>query len=234
MVISQSLADRHWSGRRAIGDHLVVGNDTLEIIGVCANVKQFGLDGAPTADLYVPLRQAPANQAPFLAARMYWVVRAEGDPVAIADAVRQEVRRADGDVASSSLRTLEQLLEASVGTRRFNAGLLEILGLSGLALSMVGVYGVTAFAVRQRAREIAIRLACGATPSQVVRGILTSELPMIAAGLLAGGGVAAIAAREAGVAVAVAATLGAVAVLACYLPARRAAATDPRSALHDA
>jgi hypothetical protein len=60
-IISRSLADRHWSGRRAIGDHLVVGNDTLEIIGVCANVKQFGLDGAPTADLYVPLRQAPAS-----------------------------------------------------------------------------------------------------------------------------------------------------------------------------
>jgi len=233
-VISHALADRHWRSRPATGDHLVVGNETIEIIGVCADVKQFGLDGAPTADLYVPLRQAPANQAPFLAARMYWVVRAEGDPMAIADAVRQEVRRADADVASSSLRPLEQILTASVGTRQFNAGLLEILGLSGLVLSILGVYGVTAFAVRLRAREIAIRLACGATPSQVVRRILASELPMIAAGLLAGGAVAVIVAREVTVAVIVAATLGAVAVLACYLPARRAAAADPRSALHDA
>lgn len=85
--------------------------------------------------------------------------------------------------------------------------------------------------MRLRAREIAIRLACGATPARVVRGILASELATIAAGLMAGGVLAVSIARDAGIAAIAGATLGAVAVVACYLPARRAAAADPLGSL---
>jgi hypothetical protein len=234
-VVSRTFARRHWPSGAAAGSHVVVGRETLEVVGVCADVKQFGLDGSPTADLYVPLRQAPASQAPLLAARMYWVVRADGDgdPMGIADTVRREIRRTDGEVAASSVRSLQQQLTASMGSRQFNASLLEVLGASGLLLSIVGIYGVTAFSVRLRAREIAIRLACGATPRRVVQQILASELPSVAAGLMAGGVIALTLSRDVSIAVVVGLILGAVAVLACYVPARRAAAMDPSAALHE-
>jgi len=232
-IVSRALARRHWPAGAPVGKHIVVGADTLEVVGVCADVKQFGLDGAPTADLYVPLRQAPANQAPFLAARTYWVVRADGDPMAIADAVRREIRGVDGEVAASSVRTLRDLLNASIGSRQFNASLLEVLGLSGLWLSMVGVYGVTAFSVRLRSRDIAIRLACGATPRRVVQQIVASELPAIVVGLTSGGAMAWALSHDPWIALVIGLALGSIALLACYLPARRAAAMDPLPALHD-
>jgi predicted permease len=232
-IVSRALARRHWRAGATIGEHIVVGRDTLEVVGVCADVKQFGLDGAPTADLYVPLRQAPANQAPFLVARTYWVVRADGDPVAIADAVRREIHGVDGEVAASSVRTFRDLLNASIGSRQFNASLLEVLGLSGLLLSMVGVYGVTAFSVRLRSRDIAIRLACGATPQRVVRQILASELPAIVVGLMFGGAMAWALSHDPWIAATIGLALGSIALLACYLPTRRAAAMDPLPALHD-
>ena len=82
-VISRTLARRHWPERSPLGEHLLVGRDALEIVGVCADVKQFGLEAAGTADLYVPLRQMPDNQAPFVAARVYWVVQTTDEPLAI-------------------------------------------------------------------------------------------------------------------------------------------------------
>src|SRR5262249_8244076 len=142
--------------------------DALEVVGVCDDVKQFGLDSGPTADAYVPLRQMPQDQVPFVAARMYWVLQTATDPLRLADDVRAEVRRLDGEVAASSTRSIAQILAASTSSRRFNANSIGIAAAASLLLSVIGVYTVTAFSIARRTREIGIRLALGAGPAQAI------------------------------------------------------------------
>jgi len=245
VVISHTLAQRHWPNGSPIGQHIVVGRDTLEVVGVCDDVKQFSLDADPTADLYVPLRQMPGGQAQFLAARMYWVIRTAGDPTLVADSIRERVRRLDKDVATSSTRTITALVAESIGARRFNANLIEIAGLSSLLLAVVGVYSVTAFSTTRRTREIGIRVALGARPAEVVRSVLAAESMAIIVGLAIGTAGAAVVARllefvlfasgggDASIIAAAVAMLAGSAAIASYLPARRAARIDPLTALRD-
>ena len=244
-VISHTMALRHWPNGSPIGQHIVVGRDTLEIVGVCDDVKQFSLNADPTADLYVPLRQMPAGQAQFLAARMYWVVRTAGDPMLVADSIRDRVRRLDKDVATSSTRTMTALVAESIGSRRFNADLIEITGVSSLLLALVGVYSVTAFSTTRRTREIGIRVALGARPGEVVHSVLTAEWMAIGVGLAIGAVGAAVVARmlasvlfaSSGVDVpmisAAVVMLAGAAAVASYLPARRAARIDALIALRE-
>jgi hypothetical protein len=107
----------------------------LEVVGVVSDVKQFTLDREPTADLYVPLLQMPPSQAALLVARMYWVVRTRDDPRQLEAAVRNAVHSVDPEVATSSVRTLEALLQASLNPRRLNVRLLEYFGEVAVALS---------------------------------------------------------------------------------------------------
>jgi predicted permease len=242
-VVSHTMALRHWPSRSPIGEHIIVGGDTLEVVGVCDDVKQFSLTADPTADLYVPLRQMPAGQAQFVAARMFWVVRTTGDPMLVAASIRDRVRRLDNQVATSSTRTMTAMLSESIGSRKFNASLIEIAGVSSLLLALIGVYSVTAFSTTSRTREIGIRVALGARPGAVLRTVLAAEWRAILLGLAIGAfGAVAIARMLAsvlfasgGVDVAMigaaAATLAGAALLASYLPARRAARIDPVRAL---
>jgi putative ABC transport system permease protein len=242
-IISRAFADRNWPGESVIGEHVLVGPDSLEIVGVCDDVKQFGLDGTPTADLYVPLRQMPANQALLVAGRMYWVIDTRDDPLKAADPVRAAVHRLDKDVATSSIRPMPLVLAGSVGSRRFNADLITVAGGASLLLALIGVYSVTAFSMTRRTREIGIRLTLGARPAQILVTVLASEWRPIALGLISGaaGGVMAAraltsvlfatAAVEPLVISAAAAALGLAAFVASYLPARRAVRADPLSAL---
>jgi len=244
-VISHTMALRGWPSGSPIGEHIVVGRDTLEVVGVCDDVKQFSLHADPTADLYVPLRQMPAGQAQFLAARMYWVVGTAGDPMLVADAIRDRVRRLDNAVATSSTRTMTALVAESVGSRRSNANLIEIAGVSSLLLALVGVYSVTAFSMVRRSREIGIRVVLGARPAEVMRSVLAAEWKAIGVGLMIGAAGAAVVARMLAsvlfasggvdptmIAAAVAMLAGAAAV-ASYLPARRATRIDPLTALRE-
>jgi putative ABC transport system permease protein len=244
-VISRTLATRHWPNGSPIGQHIVVGRDTLEVVGVCDNVKQFSLSADPTADLYVPLRQMPLGQAQFLAARMYWVVRTDGDPMLVAEPIRERVRHLDNAVATSSTRALTALFAESIGSRRFNANLIEIASGSSLLLALLGVYSVAAFSTTQRRREIGIRIALGARPAEVVRSVLAAEGLAIGLGLAIGvAGAVGIARVLASVLFAsggvdvpmiavAAATLAGAALVASYLPARRAARIDPLLALRE-
>src|SRR5262245_10648029 len=233
-VISRTLAVRQWPHASAIGEHILVGRDALELVGVCDDVIQFGLDAGATADLYVPLRQMPAGQAQFIAARMYWVVRTDNDPMLIADAVRAQVRRLDKDVATSSTRSMPEVLAGSIGSRRFNTGLIKIAGLSSLLLALVGVYSITAFSIERRTREIGIRLALGAPSVRVIRSVVAGEWSAIVIGLAAGAAGAVVVSRvlstvlfasgvEPQLVGSAAAMLGLAALLARFLLARLAA-----------
>jgi len=174
---------------------------------------------------------------------MYWVVRTDGDPLRVADAARGEVRRLDKDIAASSTRSIRQLLDASVGSRRFNADLINAAGAASLLLALIGVYSVAAFSVERRTREIGLRLTLGAMPVQVLRHVLAAEWRPIAAGLAAGivgamfasRALAPILFQSTGVDPVVIATaaaiLGLAALGASMIPARRAMTIDPIAAL---
>jgi len=206
-------------------------------------VKQFALDGPTTADLYVPLHQMPAFQAPLLASRMYWVVRGRGDTASLTQAIRAAVMQVEPNVAASSARTLESLWLASLDSRRANVRLLQVFGNVALFLCAVGVYAVTAFAARARRRELAIRSALGATRGALTWSIFRRELLPVVLGLAAGsvvalstapalfGGAFETSPRDIRTYVQVATMLLAVALLATYIPVHRAGAANPSEVL---
>ena len=244
-IVSRTFAAREWPAGDPVGAHVVFGNapDALQIVGVAADVKQFSLDAPPTADLYVPLRQMPASEASLVASRTYWVARVDGDPLAVASEARAEVRRLDGDIATSGPRSLRQVRDDALEARRFSATLLSLFGQAAVLLAAMGVYAVTAFAVGRRTREIGVRVAFGATGRDIVSMIVTAEFRGVAVGLAIGLATAAVAARlvartlfmvdpfDPWTLTLTTGLLAGVSALASYLPARRALRVDPVEAL---
>jgi putative ABC transport system permease protein len=204
---------------------------------VAADLKHRRLIEAATADpdLYLPFAQQPARTFSLLA-------RAEGEAVAV-DTLRREVRALDAAVPMSDVRTMRELLRGQTAGARFNAALLAAFAAVALILATVGVYGVVGYAVAQRTREIGTRMALGARPRDVVGMIVGQGFRPVAVGLAAGA-VAAVACTRVlqGLLVGVGPTdpptlavagavLAATAVLAAYVPARRASRLDPVAAL---
>jgi putative ABC transport system permease protein len=242
-IVSQTFAERHWPGTTAIGKVLQLpiapAPETLEVIGVVSDVKQFTLDREPTPDLYVSVLQMPAGQSAQLAARMYWVVRARDEARDLLTGIRAAVRAVDPGVATSSVRTLDAVVESSLSSRRTNVRLLEGFGTVALVLAVMGVYAIAAFSIGARKRELALRSAFGAGRRTLVALVLAEELRPVVVGLVIGLAAALAATRVFGdlvFAVAptdpptyagVALALLAVCVLAVYLPARRAGSVDP-------
>jgi predicted permease len=246
-IVSRTFADRHWPGGHAVGKSVQLvqsaASPVLEIVGVVNDVRHFTLDAPPTADLYVPLRQMPTSQAPFLAARMFWIVRARLESPSLASAVREAVLQLDPGVATSSARTLEAVLSTSLEAGRVNVRLLAAFGQIAVVLCAVGVYAAAAFSARTRSRELAIRAALGARRRDLTTLLLGTELWPVAAGIGFGLSVAYLGApllvgmpfdtnpRDATTYVVVGAGLLVVSLIASYAPVRRASATDPAAAL---
>jgi predicted permease len=246
-IVSRTFAERHWPAGPAVGKFLQLpigaSPPSLEVIGVVNDVKQFTLDREGTADLYVPLLQMPATQAPQLVARMYWVVRTWDDPRPLEAAVRKAVHAVDPDVATSSMRTLDAMLQTSLGPRRLNVRLLEFFGAVAVALSGMGVYAIAAFSAGARRRELAIRAAFGASRGTLARVVFLGEMRPVAVGIGAGLVVAAATSRLfRGLVFAISPTdpwtylyvavgLVSVSALAIFLPARRAGLIDPAELL---
>ena len=243
-IVSHTLAERHWPGQRAVGRflQLVQGSSAaapLQIVGVVKDVKQFTVDGTATADLYVPLEQMPVSQAGALVARMYWVIRTDGDPRGIVDDVRRAVRAIDPDIAASSVRSLDEVLAASLGGRRAGVWLLEIFGQIAMLLAAVGVYAIAAFSAGARTRELAIRSAFGASERDLISLVASREIRVVCVGIAGGLAVAmavtralgtvlfSASASDSGTCIAVALMLFAVTFVAAWLPAMRAGRVDP-------
>jgi putative ABC transport system permease protein len=246
-IVSRSFAARHWPGQPALGKtvQIVEGSpsEPMEIVGVSADVKQFTVDAPATPDLYVPMAQMPASQAPLVAGRMYWVLRADGDLDALAGSVRDAVRALDPNVAASGGQTLDAVVASSLGGWRVHVRLLELFGQLAIALCAIGVYALVSYSARTRRRELAIRAACGATAADITRVVLRGELAPVAMGL-AIGLLAAVAVAPRlpvlfetspfdGVTYAVVAVgLAAVTAVATLAPAWRASRADPAGLLH--
>jgi ABC-type antimicrobial peptide transport system permease subunit len=200
----------------------------------------MGLDLPPRPELYIPYRQIESR--PWFAPRDL-VVRTAGDPMAIASAVKQVVRRVDPSIAVSNIRTLDEVLDEDVASRRVGTTLLATFAAFALVLAVVGIYGVIAYFVVQHVPEIGVRLALGAAPRDILGLVVFTGLRLAIAGVALGTVAGLIVTRlmsrllfgvaptDAATFVAAAMLLLLLAALASYLPARRAAAVDPLVAL---
>jgi predicted permease len=243
-VVSESLARRLWPGTGAIGNRLsfplpqereAVAPAARLIVGVVRDVRQHPTD-ADLADVYVPMRQAPNRFA-------FALIRTAGEPSGHLPAIRAALREVDPEIAADRARPLQAALDEVTARPRFLAALLASFASVAVLLALVGMYGVIAYAVRQREREIAIRLAVGANPSRITRLFVRQGSLLLACGLVLGTAGALAAGRmiesqlvgitprdPLALAIAVGA-FAAAALIAIWWPSRRAAATDPALAL---
>jgi len=242
--INESLAKRFWPKGGAVGAHLMLDdNDSkpreAEVVGIIHDVKDRGLEAAPSFDIYLPLRQTHEDAVVQLQNTQYWVMRTDGDPLRLANAFREQVRSVDRDVATSNVRSMDQYLSLTLAPRRFNLELLSIFALAALALALAGIYGVVSSSVNQRAHEIGVRMAMGARPSRVLTMVIADGIKPVLAGLALGilsvfavskalaNLVYAVSASDPETLVGVTLTFGCVSLAALYFPARLATRIDP-------
>jgi putative ABC transport system permease protein len=236
-IISATLAERYFPNSDPIGRTLVMRSFTEEphtIVGVAGDVKTFGLDADAGLVFYGAATQYPAWNPMMLV----WRSRAPS-----VDTVRASLRSIDPNVPLSAVSSMDTLFEQSMGPRRFNLYLLSAFAGVALALAVIGLFGVMAYLVSQRTREIGVRLALGATRSEVFRQILGRGVALAGVGAAIGVGAAlglsqvmetllfSVSRRDPVTFIAVPVALVIVAGLACYLPARRAMRVDPVVAL---
>jgi putative ABC transport system permease protein len=242
-IVNESLARRFFQGENPIGKRVRWARDPdpnwITIIGVVGDVKHFGLDDAEQPALYTPYTQSNRAWKRWL----NLVIRGQNEPGSLAGAVKQRIWRIDPKIPVTKVLTMGELMRGSVGARRFNMLLLSIFAAVAMLLSAVGIYGVISYAVTQRTHEIGIRVALGAQSRDVLRLVMGHGMKLIIAGLVIGnlasialtrlmkGLLFNISATDPGTFVGVASLLMIVALLACYLPARRAIRVDPMVAL---
>lgn len=240
-VVDEAFVQQHFADQDPIGQRIEIGNGTdgsYEIVGVVGTVNHNGLDAESRPTMYVPLTQDVFNT-------MWLVARSAGDPSALTPSVRQVLSSIDPTLPAYSITPLSQVLDDSVADRRFSMLLILLFGLVALFLAAVGLYGVVAYSVSLRTREIGLRMAIGAQPGAVLRMVIGDgmKLALIGVALGALGSLAAsqlVATMLFNVEphdpVSYAATAGillTIAALACYIPARRAMKVDPVTALSD-
>ena len=238
-IVNEALARAAWPGRDPIGQLIrIEGRESsVFIVGLAQNSVVTGIEASEVPALYLPHLQSPAS------ATLTLLVRASRDAGQLAPALRQQIASVDSQLPVSRLQTLDRFRDDAVAGRRAGASLLALFGGLGLALAAVGVAGAMALTVGQRTREIGVRLALGAAPKQVVRHFVWRGMRLTALGIGIGMSAALAASRavesmlfgitasDAIAYIGVAAAFAAVAVLACWLPARRAARVDPLTAL---
>ena len=242
VVVNEEFARRFFPNGDPIGTRIRLGKLTAEfpwatIVGIVGDVRNFALDEPAEPVMYWPVAQIRATPA------LAIVLRTDGDPAALASAVRGAIAEIDHAQPIYDMQTLEQLVAKSLGQRRFTLMLMLLFGVIALVLSAVGIYGVMAFAVTQRTQEIGIRMALGARTIDVLKLVVGSGMYLAAIGVILGlvGAFAitrlmtsllfGVSPTDVATFVLVSAGLLLVALLACYLPARRATKVDPLIAL---
>ncbi len=240
VVVDERMARAYWPNADPVGRRLKLGGSDsdepwMTVVGVVGNVKQYALDTDSRVALYMPQQQAPVGT-------MYVVARTL-DPTGTAAAVKKEVQALDPNVPIYEVKTMEQLLSESLARRRFAMLALGLFALVAMLLAMVGIYGVMAYSVAQRTREIGIRVALGAQRRDVLKLVIGQGMMLTLIGLCLGLAGASgltrvirsllfgVGATDPWTFVGIALLLGSVALLACYVPARRATKVDPMMAL---
>jgi len=235
-VINQTMARRLWPDEEPVGQRFKMGTNPqtpwMTVIGVVGDLRHSGLEVPPAPEFYIWYLQG-SPVAPFL------VVRTRNQPAALAETIRAELKALEKDLAVYDMRTMDEVLAASVAERRFILQLTVAFGVLALVLAAVGVYGVMALIVTERSQEMGIRLAVGASPLQVVSLVVRQGLVLAAAGIAIGlaaavaltpfmrGVLYGVAPADPVALATVPLLLLAVALLACAVPAVRAMRVDP-------
>ncbi|HUN62022.1 MAG TPA: ABC transporter permease [Candidatus Sulfotelmatobacter sp.] len=242
VVVSQSVAERFWAGKSAIGQICITqwGKDTpAEVVGVVGDIRTVQLDAPPLMMVYVPhwfnSMSVPTSGA--------MVLRTGNDPSSYVGPVRQLIHSIDADVPVTTLRPMGEIVAHSVDGRRFPMFLAMVFALSSLLLASLGIYGVVRYSVEQRRQELGIRIALGANLRDLFGMVLRQGMAPVLIGLAGGMAAALLMGRVMGsllfgigasdplTLATVAMVVASVALLACYLPARRATRVDPMVAL---
>jgi putative ABC transport system permease protein len=237
-IVSASLAQRFWPGRSAIGQRFSIDTPEITVVGVVADVHSASLEAPPQPTVYVPYRQGPTPS-------MTFTLRTSAARHTLSAAIREAIWSVDKDQAIGALRTMDETLWSSLSRRRFSVTLLTLFGVTAVLLAAIGLYGVLAFIVAQRRREIGVRMALGASPRDVIADVLGHGLKLAVVGVGAGIVLALGATRllssllystsrtDVATFVSVALLLIVVATGASLVPALRASRVDPLIALRD-
>jgi putative ABC transport system permease protein len=244
VVVNEAFARRNFGNAQPLGRQLYAGFDPAmrRVIGVVNETKQRSLGEVSPATVFIPLTQAPEEMSGIMRQSSF-VLRTTGDPLLLSAAVRSEMRQLDLGLPVRNLRSMEQLVGRSVGPQRFNLSLLTFFSGLGLLLAAFGIYGVIAYSVSQRTHEIGLRMALGAQARDVLKLIVKQGIALalvgVAIGLIASIALTrllknllfGVSATDPATLAGVALLLTGVALLASYIPARRATKVDPLIAL---
>jgi putative ABC transport system permease protein len=238
-IINETLARQFFPNEDPIGKRLLVTNGPdvwRQIVGIVADIKQYGVDKETTSQTYEPYAQYPFRS-------LNVVLRTEGSPTVLAGLLRPAVYATDKDQPVGTIQPLEEILGATIARQRFGMVLLVVFSVVALVIAAVGIYGVMAYSVVQRSGEFGIRMALGAQRRDVLRLVLSYAGKLIGLGLLIGFGATILTSRVIGSMLFQTSAhdpltfglttllLAVVALAACFLPARRATRVDPIEAL---
>ncbi|MCU1267450.1 MAG: hypothetical protein JWM21_3768 [Acidobacteria bacterium] len=238
LLIDENLARRFWPNQEAVGKHIKYDSPVWhEVIGVVKEVKIYGSDAKPLIKIYTPMGRAAQRNA------VLSVRSTNADPQNLVAAITREIHALDKDLPVTEIATLDDVLAREVSPKRFSTGLLSIFAGLAMLLAAIGVYGVTSYTVVQRTHEVGIRMAIGAQRRDVLKLFMGEGLKLVVVGIALGlaGAFAltrllasllfGVSTTDATTFVLVALALLVVALLACYIPARRATKVDPLVAL---
>jgi len=252
-IINAAMARKYWKEADPVGQQLTIGkglgpefdDPTRTIVGVVGDVRENGLDQEPPPIMYIPTPQVPDGLARLgnSVIPVSWVVRATSDPAPMTPAIQREFLAVDGQLPVAKVRRMEEVMSQSIAQQNFNMLLLTVFGAIALGLAAVGIYGLMSYTVEQGTHDIGLRLALGADRRDILSMVMGRGMRLaamgLAVGVVAAFGVTRVLARflfgvhatDPGTYAGVVVVLGAIAVLACYLPARRAMSVDPIIAL---
>ncbi len=237
LIVNETMARRLWPDQDPLGQMALLGRQEWQVVGVVGDVRHSALEQKASLEMYLPMAQNRDWNS------MDLVVRAKLPIESLASSVRSALRGVDPDLPNSDFQPLKQLVDQAVSPRRFVTILLGGFSLLALILASLGIYGVTAYLVNRRTNEIGIRIALGAPTLAVLRMILGQGVKLTLIGLIIGLGAAFALSRELASLLfgtqatdpltftAIALLLTGVALLACYVPARKATKVDPMVAL---
>ncbi|HJR62583.1 MAG TPA: ABC transporter permease [Gemmatimonadaceae bacterium] len=243
VVVNEALVRRYYSGEEPLGKDIYLGApdnrlfDRATIVGVVGDTRDAGLGQDPLPTVYIPFAVMPMWSS------FSFVIRTAGEPTTVAAAARAAIRSVDADVPLRNVRTVDEVLSESVAPARWSTTLLGVFAGVALVMAALGVFGVLSFMVTRRTRELGIRMALGAAPSSVRRMVMVQGLRLVALGLALGVAASlaltrlmksllyAVAPTDPATYVGVVTLLFGIALLASYLPARRATRVDPLIAL---
>ena len=253
VIINEAMARQYWPNQDPLTDRLVIGKGVMrefetegerQVVGIVADIRNGGLDAEPQPQMWIPQAQVPdaANALNLGLTPVSWVVRTRVAPRSVSRAIEEQLRRSTG-LPVSDVRSMDEIASRSVSRQRFNMWVMTVFGGCALLLAAIGIYGLMAYSVEQRTQEIGIRLALGAQPSRVRRMVIVQGMALAVAGVALGLAAAfalarliaaflfGVTARDPLVFAGVPIVLTGVALLAVWLPARRASAVDPLVAL---